>query len=340
MNLRHIGRHLLITVVFCCVIAAALAVSKGKPLALQMAYSLPTGVTMWMVIEAGRFVLRREGDGEWPIGIRGAFLVAAGILAGFVVGTSIGDLYCGCSTWEGFGAGAQLTSSFIITILAGGAVSYYFHSQGKDKALTARLALIERDAAEARLKLLETQLEPHMLFNTLANLRALIASEPDAAITMLDRLNDYLRATLSASRANSHPLSAEVDRLRDYLELMAVRMGARLSYSLDVPDALGNCHVPPLLLQPVVENSIKHGLEPKIEGGRIHVTARREGSMLALEVSDTGVGFDGLRPDEKGFGMAQVRERLATAYGNQATISFTGAPGQGSRTVLTIPCPE
>ncbi|RYG11145.1 MAG: hypothetical protein EON92_11200, partial [Burkholderiales bacterium] len=240
---------------------------------------------------------------------------------------------------EGFDAGAQLVSSLVITVLAGSVISYYFHSQGRDKALTARLALIERDAAEARLKLLETQLEPHMLFNTLANLRALIAADPPSAITMLDRLNDYLRATLSGSRASAHPLSAEMDRLRDYLELMAVRMGPRLAYTLDLPDDLRACAVPPLLLQPIVENSIKHGLEPKVSGGSVDVKAWREGPMLYLEVSDTGVGFDGPRPDEKGFGLQQVRERLATAYGTQATLDFTGRPGEGSRTVITIPCP-
>ena len=340
MNLRHIGRHLLITLVFCCVIATALAVSKGTAFSVQLVYSLATGLPMWVIIEFGRFVLRRDSDIEWPNGIRGVLLVAAGIIGGFVVGTTIGDLYSGFSTWQRFSTGTQVASSFIITILAGAVISYYFHTQGTSKAMTARLALIERDAAEARLKLLETQLEPHMLFNTLANLRALIAADPPAAINMLDRLNDYLRATLSGSRASAHPLAAEFERLRDYLELMTVRMGPRLVYTLDLPDSLADCAVPPLLLQPIVENSIKHGLEPRIEGGSIHVSARREGDMLVLQASDTGVGFEGLPPDEPGFGMAQVRERLATAYGDAARIDFSGTPGQGARTVLHIPCPE
>jgi LytS/YehU family sensor histidine kinase len=340
MNLRHIGRHLLITLVFCCIIATALAVSKGTAFSVQLVYSLATGLPMWVIIEIGRFVLRRDSDIEWPKGMRGVLLVVAGIVGGFVVGTTIGDLYSGFSTWQRFSTGTQVASSLVITILAGATISYYFHTQGTSKAMTARLALIERDAAEARLKLLETQLEPHMLFNTLANLRALIAANPPAAIDMLDRLNDYLRATLSGSRASVHPLAVEFDRLRDYLGLMAVRMGPRLSYTLALPDSLRDCPVPPLLLQPIVENSIKHGLEPRIEGGSIHVSARREGGMLVLEASDTGVGFDSLQPGSKGFGMAQVRERLATAYGHAARTDFSGIPGEGSRTLLYIPCPE
>src|SRR5690606_21211369 len=141
---------------------------------------------------------------------------------------------------------------------------------------------------EARLKLLEAQLEPHMLFNTLANLRALIAVDPQRAQEMLDHMIAYLRATLDASRATSHPLAAEFERLRDYLALMAIRMGPRLAFQLELPPALAAQPVPTLLLQPLVENSIRHGLEPQVQGGRIKVTARQEGEALVLEVLDTG----------------------------------------------------
>lgn len=133
---------------------------------------------------------------------------------------------------------------------------------------------VQRHAQEARLKLLETQLEPHMLFNTLANLRALIAVDAERAQQMLDPVIAYLRATLHASRAATHPLQAEFDRLRDYLKLMAIRMGPRLAYALELPPALAAAPVPVLLLQPLVENSIKHGLEPKVQGGRITVRAQ------------------------------------------------------------------
>ena len=190
-----------------------------------------------------------------------------------------------------------------------------------------------RQATEAQLKLLQSQLEPHMLFNTLANLRALISADPERATQMLDSLIDYLRATLQASRATSHSLQNEFDRLGDYLALMQVRMGPRLTYTLDLPAELADQSVPTLLLQPLVENAIKHGLEPKIEGGSVCVSARRDGDTVILCVTDSGVGLK----DGTGFGLTQVRERLQATYANQAT-AYLGADSAGlTRASITLP---
>jgi sensor histidine kinase YesM len=197
---------------------------------------------------------------------------------------------------------------------------------------------VQRDATEARLKLLEAQLAPHMLFNTLANLRALITLEPARAVAMLDHLDSYLRAVLTGSRELSHPLAAEFARLADYLELMSVRMGPRLRYELVLPAALRNVRLPPLLLQPLVENAIRHGLEPLVEGGAIEVCAHREGSLLLIDVKDTGTGFDdGARPVGTGFGLAQVRERLQSLYGERAELAVTASPGGGTLATLRLP---
>jgi LytS/YehU family sensor histidine kinase len=202
-----------------------------------------------------------------------------------------------------------------------------------------RMAETQRQANESRLRLLESQLEPHMLFNTLANLRALISADPVRAQAMLDHLIAYLRATLSASRTGTHTLEQEFARLRDYLELMAIRMGPRLQFTLDLPDALKQVSVPPLLLQPIVENSIQHGLEPQVQGGSIVVRAGSGAGVLTLEVSDTGKGLDvhATPADGKGFGMRQVRERLATLYGDAAAIEFIAASAGGTRARITIP---
>ena len=176
-----------------------------------------------------------------------------------------------------------------------------------------------------------------MLFNTLATLRALIGVDPPAAQHMLDRLNAYLRATLNASRHTAHPLSAEFARLDDYLNLMALRMGPRLQVSLDLPEDLRDVPVPPLLLQPLVENAIQHGLEPRVDGGQLRVRAWVEGDHLQLEVADTGVGFapDEVRPDR--FGLTQVRERIATAYAGSGSVDWQSAPGTGTRVRIALP---
>ena len=232
-------RHALIVASFCCSIALALTLGGKGPWDQNLVYSLAIGMVSWAVIEAGRITLARHEEGMWPRGWRGIALVAAGTLVGFGAGTLLGDLWCQCSTWARWQATpGALATVLVITTLATVTASFFFYSRGTARALQARIALTERDAAEARLKLLEAQLEPHMLFNTLANLRVLIALDPTRAQAMLDHLIAYLRATLTASRATHHPLADEFDRLRDYLELMAVRMGPRLRYTLDLPDAL------------------------------------------------------------------------------------------------------
>jgi LytS/YehU family sensor histidine kinase len=234
--------------------------------------------------------------------------------------------------------------SALVSAVIGTVITYYFYSRGKSAHLEQKVSEANRLATEARLKLLEAQLEPHMLFNTLANLRMLIGLDPIRAQVMLDHIIAYLRATLSASRASTHTLQDEFDRLHDYLELMTVRMGPRLHYTLDLPDELAGHSLPTLLLQPLVENSIQHGLEPKVEGGGLIVSARREADTVVLEVADTGMGFDPTDPafaqpasTGKGFGVQQIRERLAALYGTNGTIEFIASHASGTRASIRFP---
>ena len=345
-NLRDMLRHGLITAVFCCLIAGALTLSEhgNGNWADHLVYSLAIGMLSWLFIDISRLLVTGHRDIRWPLGGWGYLLVAVGVTFGFVGGNFIGDAWIGAPMLDF--AGQKLATGVVITIAATIGMCYFFYSLGKSKHLQVQIDLAQRAATEARLKLLETQLEPHMLFNTLANLRVLITLDPPRAVAMLDRLNSYLRMTLSGSRALSHPLSAEFDRLGDYLELMSVRMGERLRYTLELPDALRDVPVPPLLLQPLVENAIRHGLEPKVEGGLVAVRARREADRLVIEVSDTGVGV-GVGLDAApssaggGFGVEQVRERLATVYGDRARMRLAPSqePEGGTCATLSFPLP-
>jgi len=333
-----LARHGLATAALCCAIALALTIAGQGRWDVQLAYSLAIGLVTWLVIEAGRAWLTRRSGATWPDGWRGLLLIAVGIACGYVLGSYIGNAYGGGTLHLLQGQGTALA----VTLAAGISGSYFFYSQGKARQLQAHMAQARHDAMQARLKLLETQLEPHMLFNTLANLRALIASDPARAQDMLDHLIAYLRATLGASRATLHPLADEFARLQDYLALMAVRMGPRLQYRLDLPDALGALPVPPLLLQPLVENAIRHGLEPKVEGGSITVHARTmaDGATLQLQVCDSGVGLPTgeLRTSTPGggFGLQQVRERLATLYGAAATLELIAVSAGGTSATVTF----
>ena len=156
---------------------------------------------------------------------------------------------------------------------------------------------------------------------------------------MLDRLIAYLRATLNASRATLHPLSAEFARVDDYVQLMKVRMGERLLPQLELPAELAAQPVPPLLLQPLVENAIKHGLEPNVDGGKLIVSAARDRDQLVLRVRDTGVGLQTSHGDGTRFGIQQVRERLATLYGDRATLELAAASDAEGGTMATVRVP-
>jgi hypothetical protein len=334
-------QHLLQTLAFCLAIAALqYAFDPSRPYGPSVAYSIAIGVTIWGVIDLGRHLVPSSGETGWPTGWQGLALVAGGIVAGWFGGNAIGDLLCralGLYT-PGFvlDRERELRNSVIITVVAGITGTYYFYSRTRGAWLERKMGEAQRHADEARLKLLETQLEPHMLFNTLANLRALIGVDPARAQRMLDHIIAYLRSTLDASRATTHPLRAEFDRLRDYLELMAIRMGPRLAYELRLPPALESQPVPSLLLQPLVENAIQHGLEPQVGGGQLAVSARLEGPDLVLEVADTGAGL-GASPPGSGFGLAQVRERLATLHGPAAQLSLEPAQPYGTRATIRLP---
>lgn len=299
-------------------------------------YSQCIGLSDWVLIDGARVWLIRDWRLHWR---RMVAIIPIGASTGYALGMLMADALLGKSSLNFWITQPRAALSMLsLSLVVGGAITYYFLSRAQIATAREQSLMLQRQAAESRLKLLESQLEPHMLFNTLANLRALIGSDPPRAIDVLDRMIDYLRATLNASRSVTHPLSAEFDRLKDYLTLMAVRMGSRLNYELDLPAELRNMPVPPLLLQPLVENSIMHGLEPKVDGGIVSVRARRHGNVLTLDVSDTGVGLS-LQEHARsgGFGLAQVRERLATAYGKQAKLDILATHAQGVTIRISLP---
>ena len=237
-----------------------------------------------------------------------------------------------------------LVATTVTAVLASVAFNWYFHNEHKLLSLELVASEQARMAEQARHAMLRAQLEPHMLFNTLANLRALITTDTTRALKMLDRLDSFLRETLASSQSQRHALSREFHILEDYLALIKVRFGDRLTYTLSLPDECRDAEVPSLLLQPLVENAIRHGIEPSLAGGHIAISAAREGDDIVLEVSDTGVGMSALpeiveTPTASapgGFGLSNLRARLQQHYGNSARLTLQRVD-TGTSLAVTLP---
>lgn len=198
----------------------------------------------------------------------------------------------------------------------------------------AKAVDLQRQAIDAQLRSLQAQIEPHFLFNTLANVVSLIDTAPDKARLMLERLIELLRASLAATRSERTTLGQETALIAAYLDILRIRMGERLSYTISVPPELLNVSIPPLSLQPLVENSIKHGLEPKLEGGSVHLSARAADGALQLDVEDDGLGFS--PHPGAGVGLANLRDRISSLYGAKARLVIEEL-ARGTRVRMTIP---
>ena len=331
-------------------IAAVIVTLHGGRFGATLVYAQAIGALIWLVIEFGRLTLPRAPFDGWPQGRRGMALVLAACAVGYLGGTAIADALLGFSSWNVVvrpwaAAWRDITLTAVFcTIVAG-----WFYLRSRVTLHRARAAAADHAATLARLSALQSQLEPHMLFNTLANLHALIAADPPRAQQMLDQLIAFLRATLAASRAPAHPLADEFARIDDYLALMRVRMGERLHAATALPPELAALAVPPLLLQPLVENAIKHGLEPQRGAGELRVTATLDATTLVLAVVDSGRGLaaaaaaaataPALEPTRSGggFGLAQVRERLHALHGDAARFTLETRPEGGTRAEIRLP---
>jgi len=230
--------------------------------------------------------------------------------------------------------------------------SNYENAEALLRAISRRVAerrRDERDAARrdatdnaltvARLNLLQAQVEPHFLYNTLANAQVLARTDPPRAEEMLGHLIQYLRRSLPREHDGPSTLGEELERTRAYLEILKIRMGARLSLQIDVPDALKAVPLPSMMLQTLVENAIKHGLEPKPGGGTIWILARRMDDQVTVTVADDGQGFGG-SSSGTGIGLKNLRERLRLTYGGQAGFSLVSNFPSGAAATLTLPLPE
>lgn len=250
----------------------------------------------------------------WP----SAVAIPVGIVLGVIIATSIQNI----DLMETVHFHSKLlTLSAIVPLIFGVTISYYLHSQAyiaeTQQALEAETmcrTIQARDLAESRMKLLQGQIEPHFLFNVHSNILSLMEREPEKAKKMLSMLTQYLRSSLRHMRKPQVTLREEMALLEFYLSIQSIRMDKRLSYQIQLPNSLADILIPPLLIQPLVENSITHGLEPSIDGGMIHISAQEENNYLLLEVCDTGLGFKKTFTRNEGVGLENVHDRISSVY--------------------------
>ena len=205
---------------------------------------------------------------------------------------------------------------------------------------TAESEQLKRQIVEARMAAMQAQVEPHFLFNTLASIDHLIETDPPRASTMQKNLIALLRASMPSMREqnpNAQTLGREMAVIRPYLEILKVRMEDRLQASVRVPEGLASAEFPPMMIQSLVENAIKHGLEPKAEGGALDVSAEIVHGRLAVTVADTGLGFGKADTAGTGIGLANIRERLKLLYGDKASMVVADNQPTGTIVTLTVP---
>jgi two-component system LytT family sensor kinase len=219
------------------------------------------------------------------------------------------------------------------------AVSHAFEYSRRLGERELKTAELEKSLTQAKLRALQSQLNPHFLFNTLHTISALMHIDIDKAERMITKLSDLLRYALDNTDDHEVSLEAEISFLKRYLEIEQTRFGERLTVTMDVPDDTLKAQVPNLVLQPIVENAIRHGIEPYAKPGKIHLQARREGGELVLIVKDNG---GGIRPDKKreGIGTSNTRLRLQQLYGARQTFELKNGADSGLEARIVLPFHE
>ena len=258
-----------------------------------------------------------------------------GVAIGLLLGVSLSGV--GWADWPAV-AWQAVTIGTTLGVMGSG----FFYLRERNLALAAELQQrenrqleAEKQSLAAQLRMLQAQIEPHFLFNSLANVAALIESDPKLAGQLLDALIRYLRSSLTRTRAEGGTLGDEVALLTAYLDVLKIRMGRRLDYRFEISPALLAVAFPPMLLQPLVENAVRHGLEPKVAGGCVTVSARLEGDRLQLVVSDDGLGF--AETPGSGIGVANIRARLEALYGSAARLDLASGIEAGVKATMTLP---
>jgi sensor histidine kinase YesM len=339
---RNILRVYLYAVILCTFIAIINYTIGFAPFLPGLIVSLSYGLSTCTMIFFLEWLFKPEEDNN----LKSILILMAGVVCGTIIGWNMGLLLIGYFfPMLNHMSGRLYFANLVFALVLNGMIINFFYSKKrlkyiKEIAEKERLNRLtsEKEALEANLRLLQAQIEPHFLFNTLSNILSLIDTEPSKGKSMLMDLIHFLRTSLSRTLPEMTTLGQEVDALKAYLNIQKIRLGDRLAYTINVDEALNKHPFPPMLLQPLVENSIKHGLEPKVEGGQINIAAAKENGTMRITVADTGLGFSSL--NKTGVGVANVKERIRLLYGDKGRFILEENNPVGVIAVIEVPRDE
>jgi hypothetical protein len=338
---RLVGLALLVAVAWSAPMVISYLIAAQSTLAENWARAMvflrSHVVAAMTIVFVGAFLMSLSDARGWrPIAL--AIAVVTGCLAAGALIVPYESFYA--RNGISYHAGLLYDAQHALPGFAFAAAAWYFADRGRRRLATLRQEESARDALatrmlEVRLSMLEAQVEPHFIFNTLANIRSLARTEPARARRMAERFATYLRASLPQMRAPAATLGREVDLACAYLDVQQVRMGRRLSWLVDMPATLRTHPYPPMMLISLVENAIKHGLNPAIDGGIIRIGARANVQDLVVSVADTGGGLT--RAKGSGVGLSNIRARLHAMHGNAARLSLGVNAPHGVVATIEVP---
>ncbi len=269
--------------------------------------------------------------------------IVIGIVAGALLGSLLGGFFTGTLDYLLANGMTGLGGNIMLGLIFGSAIGHYFFSTYKMTGAKLELQQrenqqlsAEKELAEIQLRLLQAQIEPHFLFNTLSNIHSLIETDPHRASTVLESFSDYLRASLRRSRGGDTTLAEELALIDAYMDIQQTRMGERLKFKVDVPKTLLNIPCPPMLVQPLVENAVVHGIEPQVEGGCVELRAMLNDGKLHITVNDDGAGF-AVGTEGNGLALENIRARLQALYGDIACLTISAHEPHGVQVLLEMP---
>ncbi len=335
---RHIGRTLGYTVLintFIAVFLTLIGFSEGQFWSIFLfSQCIGLSICTGTLIVAHFFIISN------PLIQTLAYFSA--ILTGSMSGTLLGSLMTGISPLSFFREYKILGQALFLGLVFGSIIAYFFITRERLAETNAQLQeerikriTGEKAAIEADLKRLQAQVEPHFLFNTLSNILSLIDTDPVTGRKMLKNLTGYLRTSLDRSRKKDSTIGQEMSMIRDYMEIFKLRMGDRFRYRIDIADETKNLPFPPMLIQPLVENALRHGIEPKVEGGEIDIRVSKSKKTIRVVVSDTGMGMP--TGAGAGVGLANIKDRLVALYGDHGKLTLEENHPSGFTAIIEVP---